>query len=253
MHPTWQAKLKGEFTKPYFKNLVDFLKEERASGAVYPPAGEVFTAFEETPFDRVLCVILGQDPYHGEGQAHGMSFSVKPGVKIPPSLANIYKELKDDLGIEPPPHGYLRAWARRGVFLLNTVLTVRAKSANSHRGAGWETFTDVAIRALNEREAPVVFLLWGKPAQEKAALVDTSRHVILPASHPSPMSASAGFFGSKPFSKANAALQKLGLPTVDWAIPSDPNEEVPLRDPIQLKPKDQEDDLDAVLAEQFGS
>lgn len=251
MHPTWQAKLKGEFQAEYFQGLVKFLKEEREAGPVYPPSGEVFTAFEETPLDRVLVVILGQDPYHGAGQAHGMSFSVKPGVRVPPSLANMYKELKADLGIEPPKHGYLRAWARRGVFLLNTVLTVREKAAGSHRNFGWEKFTDAAIRALNEREAPVVFLLWGKPAQEKSSMIDTSRHVVLPAAHPSPMSASTGFFGSKPFSKANEALVKKGLPTVDWTLPADPNEEVPLRDPISFKPK-VEDDIDALLASEFG-
>lgn len=255
MDKTWQAKLKDEFSKPYFQQLVEALKQERAENTVFPPAGEVFTAFEETPLDRVRCVILGQDPYHGEGQAHGMSFSVKPGIKPPPSLVNVYKELHDDLGFAPAPHGYLRAWARRGVFLLNTVLTVRKKEANSHKGYGWETFTDRVIQVLSDRKVPMVFLLWGSPAQKKAALVNTGRHAIVTSAHPSPMSAGHGFFGSKPFSKANAALQKAGLDPIDWQLPADPNAETPMAEPASLASgpaEGTEDDLDRLLSSTFG-
>jgi uracil-DNA glycosylase len=234
MDDTWKAALKGEFSKEYFKNLVEYIKSERADGPVYPPYGQVFTAFEETPLDRVKVVILGQDPYHGAGQAHGLSFSVLPGVKVPPSLVNVYKELESDIGVKPVTHGYLKAWARRGVFLLNTILTVRAKSANSHKGCGWEVFTDRVIQVLNERELPMVFLLWGKNAQEKASLIDTSRHKVLPAAHPSPLSG-AGFLGSKPFSQANLALSKVWIEPVEWALPSDPNEEVQMIEPVKTQ------------------
>lgn len=232
MDDTWKAALNGEFSKDYFKNLVEYVKGERTEGPVYPPSGHVFAAFEETPLDRVKVVILGQDPYHGAGQAHGLSFSVMPGVKVPPSLVNVYKELEADLGFAPVSHGYLKAWARRGVFLLNTVLTVRAKSANSHKGCGWEVFTDRVISVLNERDLPMVFLLWGKHAQEKAAIINTSKHTVLPAAHPSPLSGN-GFFGSKPFSQANMALSKSWIPPVEWALPADPNEDVPMIDPVK--------------------
>lgn len=251
MDESWQDRLKPEFSKPYFKSLLAFVKKEREDGPVYPPSGEVFKALETTPYDRVLVVILGQDPYHGPGQAHGMSFSVKPGVRIPRSLANIYKELRYDLGIYPVKHGYLYAWARRGVLLLNATLTVREKVAGSHQKQGWETFTDRIILELNKRETPMVFLLWGRFAQQKGAMIDTSRHVVIPAAHPSPMAATTGFFKSKPFSKANAALKKLGLPEVNWALPKDPNEEVPLIEPF-TRQGPPPIDVDGVLKAQFG-
>lgn len=222
MDRSWQAQLKGEFTKPYFKELTSNLQEERSTSKVYPPAGEVFAAFEATPFDAVRAVMLGQDPYHGEGQAHGMSFSVRPGIAVPPSLLNIYKELSTDLGIEPPNHGYLRAWAQQGVLLLNSSLTVQAKSPNSHKWLGWEIFTDRVIQVLSDREVPLVFLLWGASAKSKAGLVRTDRHKVLTAAHPSPRSAESGFFGSRPFSQTNAFLASKGLPPIDWQLPSDP-------------------------------
>lgn len=248
MDKSWQVQLKGEFEKPYFRALSEQLKKERETSTVYPPSGEVFTAFSETPFQRVKCVILGQDPYHGEGQAHGMSFSVKPGVRVPPSLANIYKELESDLGFAPVKHGYLRAWARQGVFLLNSVLTVRKKEANSHQGLGWELFTDRVIQALNERKVPVVFLLWGSAAKKKVALVNTGRHVILSSAHPSPMSASSGFFESKPFSKVNAALTKLGVPPINWQLPEDPLTETPSIEDLPESSAAKDDEFDAILA-----
>lgn len=251
MDASWSDRLKAEFSKPYFQALTSFVRQERLEGPVYPPSGEVFRALETTPYDRVKVVILGQDPYHGAGQGHGMAFSVKPGIRVPQSLGNIYKELRTDLDIRAPSHGYLYAWARRGVLLLNTILTVREKTPGSHKGRGWETFTDRIILELNARETPVVFLLWGRPAQEKGALIDTSRHVVHPAAHPSPMAAHTGFFGSKPFSKANDSLRKLGLPEVDWTLPKDPAEEVPLIDPLprQTAPVV---DVDGALKAQFG-
>lgn len=179
----------------------------------------LFSALELTPFEEVKVVILGQDPYHGPNQAHGLSFSVQPGVKVPPSLANIYKELQADLGYQPVNHGFLESWAKQGVLLLNTVLTVRAGQAYSHRGKGWEQLTDVIIEKLNEREKPVVFILWGRPAQEKIKMIDTTRHVIIKSPHPSPLSAHRGFFGSRPFSQANAALERLGETSIDWQLP----------------------------------
>jgi uracil-DNA glycosylase len=253
MHLSWRKALHEEFSKPYFEKLVAFVQAERAKGEVYPPAGEVWTAFEETPLDQVQVVILGQDPYHGPGQAHGLSFSVKPGVRPPPSLVNIYKELESDLGIPPVKHGYLLAWARRGVFLLNTVMTVRKGAAGSHRGEGWETFTDRVISVLNARETPMVFILWGKDAGNKAGSIDGSRHLVLSSSHPSPMSASSGFFGSKPFSRATAWLQSKGLPGVPWQLPEDALA-VPERQEGALPqpPTAQGDDLGDVLAREFG-
>src|SRR5262249_40985562 len=217
----WQAVLKDEFEKPYFKKLEKFVAEQRAAGPVYPPAEDVFNAFKATPFDQVKVLLLGQDPYHGAGEAHGMCFSVKPGVKIPPSLVNAYKELQDDLGFKPVSHGYLASWANQGVFLLNTVLTVKANEANSHREQGWETFTDAVIKALNARPKPLVCLLWGKPAQTKEALIDGKRHRALKSGHPSPLS-SKSFFGTKPFSGANAALKELGQTPVNWQLPDNP-------------------------------
>jgi endonuclease-3 len=224
----WQAVLKDEFDKPYFKALEKYVAQERAAAKVYPPAEDVFNAFKATPFDRVKVVLLGQDPYHGEGEAHGMCFSVKPGVKVPPSLVNIYKELQDDAGCKPPPHGYLASWASQGVFLLNTVLTVRANQAGSHKNQGWETFTDAVIKALSARKQPAVFLLWGNQAQAKEALIDGKRHHVLKANHPSPLSARKGYFGSKPFSSANKALEGFGVVSVNWQLPDNPNAVAPV-------------------------
>jgi uracil-DNA glycosylase len=218
----WRKVLAAELEKPYFKALEKFVASERKEHTVFPPEADVFNALRHTPFDKVKVVLLGQDPYHDDGQAHGLCFSVKPGVKPPPSLVNIFKELQDDVGAKPPPHGTLTAWADRGVLLLNTVLTVRAHEAGSHKGKGWEQFTDAIISALNKRPDPVVFLLWGNFAHEKTALIDTKKHRALKAAHPSPLSAKK-FFGSKPFSGANAALKELGKPPIDWQLPTDPN------------------------------
>lgn len=217
MDESWKQRLAGEFQKPYFKDLVEFVREERKSHVVFPEPRDVFAAYDATPYDKANVVILGQDPYHGAGQAHGLSFSVLPNVKAPPSLQNIFKELKADLGIATPKHGLLTYWAVQGVMLLNATLTVRAHDAGSHQGKGWETFTDETIRLLNQREVPVVFVLWGRYARSKKDLID-SRHTVIESAHPSPMSAHNGFFGSKPFSKVNAALEKRGLAPIDWAI-----------------------------------
>jgi uracil-DNA glycosylase len=198
--------------------LLQFLQTERIQHQVFPAAQNVFNALLLTPFDDVRVVILGQDPYHDVGQAHGLAFSVQPGVKLPASLRNIFKELRDDLGIAPSTSGCLEPWAKQGVLLLNTVLTVRAHEANSHRGIGWEAFTDAVIRQLGKRATPIVFALWGKPAQAKKKLIDTDRHLILEAAHPSPLSAHSGFFGSKPFSRINQALRERGEPEIDWAL-----------------------------------
>jgi uracil-DNA glycosylase len=215
---SWIPIIGDETVRAYFHNLQKFLAVERGEQEVFPPTNRVFGAFEMTPFDQVRAVILGQDPYHDDGQAHGLAFSVLPGLKLPASLRNIFKELKDDLGIESPKHGCLIPWARQGVLLLNTVLTVRAHEANSHRGKGWETFTDAVIARLSDRVDPMIFVLWGKPAQAKKTLIDTTRHVILEAAHPSPLSAHSGFFGSKPFSQTNEALRSWGQPEIDWRI-----------------------------------
>lgn len=214
----WQQALAGEFKKPYYGKLYKTIIQEYSSRVIFPASEDVFNAFEFTPLDQVKVVILGQDPYHGDGQAHGLCFSVKPEVEIPPSLVNIYKELQDDLGCYIPNNGYLEKWARQGVMLLNTVLTVRAHQANSHRGIGWEEFTDAAIRVLNEQDHPIVFLLWGKPAQMKKSLLHNPKHLILEAPHPSPLSAYRGFFGCRHFSQANAFLEKNGLEPIDWQI-----------------------------------
>ncbi|KEZ49335.1 uracil-DNA glycosylase [Metabacillus indicus] len=218
LHDGWWQWLKPEFEKSYYAKLREFLKEEYASETVYPPMNDIFHALDATSYENVKAVILGQDPYHGPNQAHGLSFSVQKGVKQPPSLRNIFLELKDDLGCEPPDHGCLEKWADQGVLLLNTVLTVRKGQAASHKGQGWETFTDRIIELLNEREQPVVFILWGKHAAAKKELIDENRHVIIESPHPSPFSARRGFFGSKPFSKTNEALRKLGRDEIDWEI-----------------------------------
>jgi uracil-DNA glycosylase len=215
---SWKEQLAGEFNKPYFQKLAQFVAQERKQDEVYPPEDEVFNAFQHTPLDQVKVMLLGQDPYHDHGQAHGLCFSAPPGVRPPPSLKNIFKELQSDLGCPIPNHGCLAAWADQGVFLLNAVLTVRAHHPASHRGKGWEIFTDQVIRTVNERHDPVVFLLWGKYAQDKRKLIDSRRHSILTAAHPSPLSAMNGFFGSRPFSQANAALCKMGRGEIQWCL-----------------------------------
>ena len=214
----WQEKLKDEFTKDYYRRLYSFISEEYSRAMVYPPQEDLFSALNITPPDQVRVVILGQDPYHEPGQAHGMCFSVRPGVKIPPSLVNIYQELHDDLGCTIPDHGFLMKWAEQGVLLLNTVLTVRAHQAMSHRGKGWERFTDAIIDVVNGFNRPVVFILWGRPAGEKASRLNNPKHLILKSAHPSPLSAYRGFFGSKPFSKTNDFLQKNVEKPIDWQI-----------------------------------
>ena len=216
---SWQPVLAGEVEQPYYRRLQAFLAAERARHTVFPPDDEVFAALARTPYERVSVVLLGQDPYHEDGQAHGMAFSVRPGVPVPPSLLNMFKELRDDLGCRIPNNGYLVPWAEQGVLLLNTVLTVRAHEANSHKSKGWEQFTDTIIRAVSARPGAVVFLLWGGNAQKKEALIDAGRHVILKAPHPSPLSAHRGFFGSRPFSKANEALKMAGKREIEWQIP----------------------------------
>lgn len=214
----WLEALKDEFKKPYYKELFKTVTEEYHTQLIFPPADDIFNAFHLTPLKDVKVVILGQDPYHNHGQAHGLCFSVKKGVAIPPSLVNIYKELQDDLGCSIPGHGYLTKWAEQGVLMLNTVLTVRAHQANSHRGIGWEEFTDAAIRVLNDQDRPMVFILWGAPAQRKEKMLDNPKHLILKAPHPSPLSAYRGFFGSKPFSQTNNFLVQHGLEAIDWQI-----------------------------------
>jgi len=218
MSTDWNPVLRGEFEKPYWPALQAFVAEERQHHPVYPPHEEVFAALHLTPYADTRVLILGQDPYHGPKQAHGLCFSVRKGVQVPPSLRNIHEELRDDLGIEPPGHGNLEAWARQGVLLLNTTLTVRGGQAASHAGKGWETFTDRVIAAVNDKEHRVVFILWGSHARKKKALVDTARHVVLESAHPSPLSARNGFFGSRPFSRANAALEEVGLDPIDWRL-----------------------------------
>jgi uracil-DNA glycosylase len=219
MDASWKTVLYSQFRQDYFKTLSEFVETERRNFTVYPPAGEVFTAFDLTPYDKVRVVILGQDPYHGPGQAHGLAFSVKPGVAVPPSLVNIYKELEQDLGVPAAKHGNLTHWAKQGVFLLNTTLTVRAGEAGSHQHKGWETFTTAVVRALAANGSPVVFVLWGGSARAKKALIPADMHTIIESSHPSPMSSFSGFFGSRPFSKVNAALDGYGLPRIDWRLP----------------------------------
>ncbi|MYL32831.1 uracil-DNA glycosylase [Pontibacillus yanchengensis] len=220
----WQTIVGDQFNETYYIQLREFLKNEYQTHIVYPQMNDIFNALHYTPFHKTKVVIIGQDPYHGHDQAHGFSFSVKPGVTIPPSLRNIYKELNDDIGFAIPNHGYLLHWAKEGVLLLNTVLTVRAKEANSHKGQGWEHFTNEVIKALNNREDPVVFILWGRHAQQKIAMLDDTKHLIITSPHPSPFSAHKGFFGSKPFSKANDFLKNKGLSPIDWQLPLQPSE-----------------------------
>ncbi|MEY9893455.1 uracil-DNA glycosylase [Catenulispora sp. MAP5-51] len=215
---SWAPVLAAETEQPYFADLEAFLKTERAEYQVFPPEDEVFAALEATPYQDVKVVLIGQDPYHDDGQAHGMCFSVRPGVRIPPSLRNMYKELETDLGVPPVKHGYLKAWADQGVLLLNTVLTVRAHEPASHKDRGWEKFTDAVIKDVSAREKPVVFVLWGAHAKKKRKLIDTSRHVIVEGAHPSPLSAKL-FFGSKPFSAVNEALVGFGQEPIDWQLP----------------------------------
>ena len=218
----WDQVLQGEFEKDYYQKLRQFLIGEYKSRVIYPGMYDIFNALKHTSYEDVKVVILGQDPYHEQGQAHGMAFSVMKGVKTPPSLVNIYKELKDDLGIQPVDHGYLGKWADQGVLLLNTCLTVREHQANSHKGKGWETFTDRVITLLNQREKPMVFVLWGANAKSKAQLITSEQHLILTGAHPSPLSAYNGFFGGQYFSKANAFLESNGQQPINWDLSEDP-------------------------------
>lgn len=220
LHSSWQAELGDEFHQSYMQSLKQFLQQRKQQGAViYPPGPLMFNAFNHTPFDQVKVVILGQDPYHGEGQAHGLCFSVQPGVKVPPSLVNIFKEIESDIGIKMPAHGCLTSWADQGVLLLNAVLSVEQGMANAHQGKGWEQFTDRAIAALNAQEQGLVFMLWGSYAQKKGSLIDRNRHCVLMAPHPSPLSAHRGFLGCHHFSKANDWLQAQGKAPIDWSLP----------------------------------
>ena len=217
MEASWRTRLESEFAAPHMKSLGDFLRRRKAEGRrVYPPAGEIFNAFALTPFDAVKAVILGQDPYHGPGQAHGLSFSVAPGVRPPPSLENIYKELATDLGIAHPGHGSLLKWARGGVLLLNTCLTVEDGQPGAHQGMGWELFTDAALRALAGEREHLVFILWGRKAQQRGETIDRARHLVIESAHPSPLSAANGFLGSRPFSRTNAYLESHGTAPIDW-------------------------------------
>jgi uracil-DNA glycosylase len=215
---SWRPVLEPEFSQPYIAKLEAFLETERSSQTVFPPESEVFSALELTPFENIRVLIVGQDPYHDDGQAHGLAFSVKPGKKVPPSLVNIYKELEADLGTPRTKNGFLEPWAQQGVLLLNTSLTVRAHEAGSHKGQGWEKLTDAIIRVVSGKSERVVFVLWGAPAGKKLALIDASKHTVIQSAHPSPLSAHNGFFGSKPFSKINAALLEVGQPEIDWRI-----------------------------------
>ena len=216
----WNPILRSELDAPYFQELQRFVASERAGRPVYPPPDEVFAALHLTPYAEVKVLILGQDPYHGANQAHGLCFSVRPGIALPPSLENIFAELASDLGVARPDHGCLDSWARQGVLLLNATLTVRAGQAASHQGKGWERFTDAVIEAVNRKPERVVFILWGASARRKKALIDTSRHVVIESAHPSPLSARNGFFGSRPFSRANEALVAAGRAPIDWSIPA---------------------------------
>lgn len=216
IEPSWRQALAAEWEKPYFAQLAEWVRAEYATRTIYPPAGRIFAAFDACPFDDVRVVILGQDPYHGAGQANGLSFSVNPGVAIPRSLINIYQELYEDLGVNPAPSGDLSRWARQGVLLLNATLTVRAGEAGSHQGHGWEELTDAAVRALAERRSGLVFILWGSYAQRKGAFIDRMRHCVISSPHPSPLSASRGFFGSRPFSRANDYLKSQGKEPINW-------------------------------------
>jgi uracil-DNA glycosylase len=218
METSWRPVLIEEAHKPYFKELQQFVSEARREHTVFPPEADVFAALHLTPYQSVNVLILGQDPYHDDDQAHGLCFSVRPGITIPPSLLNIFKEMKSDIGCSMPNNGCLTHWAEQGVLLLNAVLTVQAHQANSHKDKGWEIFTDAVIRAVNAKPDPVVFVLWGAYARKKIALIDRNRHIVIESTHPSPLSAHRGFFGSRPFSKINAALRSLGKPEIDWQI-----------------------------------
>lgn len=221
IHPSWAAALEAELSSGWMDGLRRFLHDERAAGREFcPPPDLIFRAFDLAPFEQVRVVIVGQDPYHGPGQAHGLSFSVPVGVDVPPSLRNIFRELADDLGVPAPAHGNLEHWARQGVLLLNATLTVRKHAAGSHQGKGWERFTDAAIRELSERRSDLVFLLWGRHAQRKGAMIDRERHLVLEAAHPSPLSARTGFFGCRHFSQSNAAIARAGGAPIDWALPA---------------------------------
>lgn len=219
---SWQELLADEFEKPYWAELEAFVSQQRAEnpGRIYPPEDKVFAALNFASYDDVRVVLLGQDPYHGPNQAHGLSFSVERGVSVPPSLRNMYKELEADLGVKPPKHGSLESWAEQGVIMLNAVLTVRHKQANSHKKQGWEKFTDAVIKKLSAREEPMVFLLWGGSAKKKIKLIDTDKHTVIQSAHPSPLSAHNGFFGSKPYSKVNEALEGMGKQPIDWSLPA---------------------------------
>jgi uracil-DNA glycosylase len=216
---SWHEHLNGEMNKPYFQKLSQFVDAERQQHSVFPPEDDVFNALRYAPYENVNVLLLGQDPYHDDNQAHGLCFSVRPGIKPPPSLVNMFKELRDDLGCRIPNHGYLVPWAEQGILMLNAVLTVRAHTPNSHKNQGWEKFTDAVIRATNEKRDPVIFVLWGGYAQKKVNLIDTTRHVVIQSAHPSPLSARNGFFGSKPYSKINEALRAAGKPEIDWQLP----------------------------------
>ncbi|MCW8925503.1 MAG: uracil-DNA glycosylase [Xanthomonadales bacterium] len=220
LHESWLSRLQDEFDQDYMHELRNFLltrKQHRA--IIYPPGKQIFNALDSTPFDQVRVVILGQDPYHGPGQAHGLCFSVKPGVKVPPSLLNIYREIESDLGIAPPRHGYLQSWAEQGVLLLNAVLTVERGQAGSHQGKGWERFTDSIVQLLNEEREGLVFMLWGNYARQKGAVINRNKHLVLNAPHPSPLSAHQGFFGCRHFSQANQYLESHGQTPIDWSVP----------------------------------
>lgn len=216
--PSWKKALADEFKKPYWHHLTEFVAEEYKTKVIFPPARDMFFALKATPFEATNVLILGQDPYHNADQAHGLAFSVQHGMKPPPSLVNIFKELAADLGCKTPGDACLIRWAEQGVLLLNTVLTVRAHAPGSHRGKGWETFTDAIIRALSARERPLVFILWGKQAREKVTLIDQARHTVIESSHPSPMSVNEGFFGSRPFSRTNEALVRYGQKPIEWQL-----------------------------------
>lgn len=215
---SWQSVLTEEFNKPYFQQLDSFVSEERKNHTIFPPEEDVFSAFELTPYDKVNVLLLGQDPYHDDNQAHGLCFSVRPGIKPPPSLINMYKELKTDVNFRIPNHGYLIDWARQGMLMINAVLTVRAHTPNSHKDKGWEKFTDAVISKVNEKTDPVVFVLWGGYAQKKEKLINSSQHKIIKCAHPSPLSARSGFFGSKVFSKINETLESVGKPAINWEL-----------------------------------
>ncbi|MCV9386045.1 uracil-DNA glycosylase [Reichenbachiella ulvae] len=216
IHQSWKSRLVDEFEKPYFQSLVDFVKSEYQNHKVYPKAGDIFKAFDYSHFDETRVVIIGQDPYHGEGQAHGLCFSVNEEVKSPPSLQNIFKEIKEDLGLSIPPNGNLERWAKQGVLLLNATLTVRAHTAGSHQNKGWEDFTDSVIKILSSEKENLVFLLWGAYAQKKGAVIDKTKHLVLESAHPSPFAAHRGFFGNRHFSKTNKFLKQKGLPPIEW-------------------------------------